>query len=121
MNGTIKMALFGSAALLLAVAAVPAWAEMEVTESTVPGIATGNKIPDGARLSLPKGTMLRLLVFTQQGNLTKTLKGPFEGTVGEYEKKKPGWWNRLFGAKDDPEQPMAAMKSSQEPVTSKSK
>jgi hypothetical protein len=90
-------AAFG-AALSLVVAASPARAEMEVIESSAPGITEGETLPDDARLNLPKGSVVRVLVRTAKGTNTRTLKGPFTGTAAEYREKR-NWLGRAFSPK----------------------
>lgn len=85
-------------ALVLGLVPLTARAEMEVLESGVPGIQAGSKLPDDAQLKLPQGATLRLLL--EDGN-TATLQGPYEGTASDYQQKKAGWWQRLFGGDDD--------------------
>jgi hypothetical protein len=103
-GGAASLAILGLVVFLLA---QPALAEMEVMESSVPGMSVGDKLPDDASLDLPKGAMLRLLL-TNEG-ATKTLKGPYKGKVADY-KEKLNWWDRLTGKKKDPEPPMGAVR-----------
>jgi hypothetical protein len=103
-GGAVSLAMFGLAVFLLA---QPALAEMEVMESSVPGISLGDKLPDEASIDLPKGTTLRLLL-TDTG-ATITLKGPYKGTVADYKEHK-NWWDRLFGKQKDSEPPKGAVR-----------
>ena len=94
----------------------PVWAEMEVLESTLPEIAVGATLQDDARLTLPKGGLLRLLVKAPDGTtITKTMKGPYEGTATTYREKR-SWWQRLTGRTKDPEAPIGASKAYTKPV-----
>jgi hypothetical protein len=115
MHSSIKVAIAGSAAVMLAVAAWPALAEIEVLESSAPGMAVGQKLPDNARLSVPTNTVVRLLIRSPGGTSTKTLRGPFEGTAAEYKEKR-SWWARLFQSPKDTDQPMAASKAERMPT-----
>jgi hypothetical protein len=93
--------------LALALSAVggPAWAEVEVLESSVPGMAVGSKFADETRLKLPDGAALRVLVLTS--GTTKTLTGPYEGTVGAYKEDR-SWWERMTGREKEGDAPIGA-------------
>lgn len=110
MRSTIKMAATGGVAILLAVAATPARAEIEVLESSAPGIAARAKLPDDTQLKLPKDTEVRVLMRTPSGTITKTIKGPYKGTAAEYKEKR-SWWDRLVRPSKDNNPPPAAVRS----------
>jgi hypothetical protein len=81
-------------------------ADIEVLESSVPELKAGASLKDDARLKLPKGTSIRVFVTTPNGNSTKTLKGPYEGTVADYKEER-SWYERLMGsAPSDSDAPM---------------
>lgn len=91
-------------ALALLLTAAPAWAEMEVMESNAPGIKAGDTLKDDASLKIPGGSTVRLLLGTGG---TKTLKGPYEGTVAGY--KSDGGWLKKFTDPNKDEAPPAGI------------
>jgi len=99
-------------ALALFLSASPVRADMEVLESTVPDLKAGATLKDDAKLKLPGGATVRVLL--KATGSTKTLKGPYEGTVAAYKEDK-GWWDRMTGHNKDPEPPMGAMRSLKKP------
>lgn len=103
-------------ALGLAVAvALPfgaAWAESEVLQSSVPQLAVGTKLGDNARVDIPDGGSLRVLIVTS--GTTKTLKGPYQGTVESYEEKR-SWMDRLLGRDQDQDPPIGATRGLRPP------
>jgi hypothetical protein len=103
-SGAVSLIACGLAIFLIA---QPALAEMEVLESSTPGVSVGDKLADHAELDLPKDAKLRLLLTTT--GETKTLKGPYKGKAADYKEKRD-WWKRLFGKKKDPEPPMGAVR-----------
>ncbi|WP_088347157.1 MULTISPECIES: hypothetical protein [Rhodomicrobium] len=80
-------------------------AASEVLESSVPGLAVGAKLEDNARVKLPDGASLRVLVVSTGG--TKTLKGPYEGTIEAYKEDR-SWWERITGKGKDSDAPIGA-------------
>jgi hypothetical protein len=38
---------------------------------------------------------------------TKTLKGPYEGTIGDYKEDR-SWWERITGRSNDSDAPIGA-------------
>ncbi len=92
-----------AAAVLLPVSA--AQAESEVLESSVPGLSTGTKLDDNARVKMPDGATLRVLVLSSGS--TKTLKGPYEGTIEAYKEDR-SWWERITGRDKDSDAPIGA-------------
>ena len=102
MSKIIRRGVAGLAGLTLALffSASTAWAEIEVLESTVPAIKAGSVLKDDARLKLPAGATVRVLL--RATGATKTLKGPFEGAVTAYKDGR-SWRNRLLGPRKDPE------------------
>jgi hypothetical protein len=109
MQRNVRLAIAGGVAWLAAVAASPAYAEMEVTASNVPSMAVGSSLPDDARLTLPKNATIQLMTSNPSGQFTMTLNGPFEGTVADYKKKRRSWWRKLFN-RDNSDLPHAAMR-----------
>ena len=105
MEKVMKFAATGLALTLL-LFAQPALADMDVVESSVPGIKEGTTLKDDARLKIPERAIVRVLVKTPTGNTTMTLRGPYEGTVGNYTDDTT-WWDRLFGNGTDKDPPMA--------------
>jgi hypothetical protein len=94
-------------AIALAVLLAPAiaMAETEVLESSAPGLAVGDKLADNARVKVPDGASIRVLI--QSSGTTKTLKGPYEGTIGAYKDDR-SWWERITGRKKDDDAPIGA-------------
>jgi hypothetical protein len=80
-------------------------AEAEVLQSTGTKISVGAKLQDDAPISIPEGGTLRVLIVSS--GATKTLNGPYEGTISAYEEKH-NWWNRLFGKNKDEDPPVGA-------------
>ncbi len=98
-----------AAILGLLLAALPpgpsAYAELEVLESDVPELPVGTKIADDKRVIMPDDTKLRVL-FLSTGT-TKTLKGPYEGTIPDYKEDR-SWWERITGRSKDSDAPIGA-------------
>lgn len=90
-------------AVLLPIGA--ALAETEVLESDVDAIPVGTKIADDAAIDIPEKKKLRVLIVSS-GN-TKTLKGPYQGTVADY-KEDLSWWERITGRGKESDPPMGA-------------
>jgi len=61
----------------------PAMADYEVMESTVANLPRGATVTENATIAIPEGGQVKLL-RTGEGT-THDLKGPYEGTVGDYE------------------------------------
>lgn len=91
--------------LAIALPAGQARAETEILESDVQELPVGTKIADDARIVIPEKKKLRVLL-TASGN-TKTMKGPYEGTVGDY-KEDLSWWERITGRTKEPDAPIGA-------------
>jgi len=73
-------------ALLAALAVLyggQAKADYEVMESTVANLPRGASVAENATIAIPAGGQVKLL-RTGAGT-THDLKGPYEGTVGDYE------------------------------------
>src|SRR5262245_57111314 len=87
-------------------------AEMEVLQSTVPELAVGSKLADNQQVKLPEGATLRVLI-TSSGT-TKTLKGPYNGTIEAYEEKR-SWWDRLTGRGNHEDPPIGATRGLRQP------
>jgi hypothetical protein len=80
-------------------------AESEVLESDAQELPVGTKIADDKRIVIPDGKKLRVLLVAS-GN-TKTLNGPYEGTVADY-KEDLTWWERITGRKKEGDAPIGA-------------
>lgn len=107
------MGLVGLAvALLLSTQA--AHADIEIVESSVPALKVGATLKDDVRIKVPDGATVRVLVISPKGNVTKTLKGPYEGLVADYKDER-GWWERLTGKKQDPDTPMGTTRGLKAP------
>jgi hypothetical protein len=94
------------------IASGPARAEMLVLESDVSDLPVGAKFADGKTILIPGDKTLRVLVVTSGS--TKTLKGPYEGTVGAYTEKR-SWWERLVGKGKDGDAPVGAVRGMRAP------
>lgn len=99
-------------ALAVFLAPTAALAESEVLESTAPQIAAGTKLADDARVKVPDGASIRVLILSS--GTTKTLKGPYTGTVGGYKDDR-SWWNRITGRNKDDDAPVGATRSMRPP------
>ena len=97
-------------AVFLAPAAVRA--EIEVLESSAPGITAGAKLPDEAQVKVPEGASIRVLVLSSGS--TKTVKGPYQGTVGDYKDER-SWWERITGREKDTDAPIGATRGMRPP------
>jgi hypothetical protein len=89
-----------------------AHAESEVLQSSVPQIAVGSKLGDNAQVKIPEGGSVRVLIV--KSGTTKTLKGPYEGTVEAYEEKR-SWMDRLLGRGQDQDPPIGATRGLRAP------
>jgi hypothetical protein len=78
----------------LVVMSGPVWADLEVMDSSVPGIERGAILADDAVLKVPAGAKLELL--KKPANTTHTVKGPHEGTLEAYLNPCP-WWRAVLG------------------------
>jgi hypothetical protein len=105
-----KLSTINAAAMVLgltcALGLAPARAEVEVLESSVPEITVGTKLDDKAAVKVPEGATLRVLVLSS--GTTKTIKGPYQGTIEGYQGKKSSWWERLTGGDHDKDVPVGA-------------
>ncbi|MDX2263840.1 MAG: hypothetical protein NW215_02560 [Hyphomicrobiales bacterium] len=90
-----RAALWIAGGLLAVILSGPATATMLVEESTAPAHRVGSKLDDNAALSVPQGAILRL--FIMQSGDTHVVRGPHQGTLAEYRKKRSVWWRRVFG------------------------
>ncbi len=81
-------------AVALTVSAGAALADYEVMESSVATLPEGTTLTDNATLNLPAEGRIKLLK-TPEGS-THELKGPYEGTVADYEGTLDcPWWQRI--------------------------
>jgi hypothetical protein len=87
-------------------------AEIEVLESSAPQLSVGAKIADETRVKLPDGTSIRVLILSS--GTTKTLKGPYEGTVAAYKDDRT-WWERITGRNKDDDAPIGATRGMRPP------
>ena len=101
----LRAPLLLSIALAVLLAPAAALAEIEVLESSAPEIAAGAKLADEARVKVPDGASIRVLILSSGS--TKTLKGPYEGTVGAYKDDR-SWWERITGRDKDSDAPIGA-------------
>jgi hypothetical protein len=101
-------------AALLAVSAVLAAAENEVLESNVADYPVGTKIEDEARIVMPEDSNMRVLIVTTGS--TKTLQGPYEGTIPNYKDER-SWWERITGRGKDSDAPIGATRGLLPPKT----
>jgi hypothetical protein len=92
-------------AALLAVSAISAAAENEVLESDVTEYPVGTKIEDETRIVMPDDSKMRVLIVTTGS--TKTLQGPYEGTIPNYKDER-SWWERITGRSKDSDAPIGA-------------
>lgn len=96
--------IFACAALLV-VWAIPAMAENEVLESDIADYPVGTKIEDETRIVLPDDSKMRILIVTTGS--TKTLQGPYEGTIPNYKEER-SWWERITGRSKRTDAPIGA-------------
>lgn len=101
----LRAPLLPSIALAVLLVPAAALAEIEVLESSAPEIAAGAKLADEARVKVPDGASIRVLILSSGS--TKTLKGPYEGTVGAYKDDR-SWWERITGRDKDSDAPIGA-------------
>ncbi len=94
MTAKARYVLSGFAAAWMTVCCIGvASAEILVLESNAPGIEKNMRLQDDDVFVLPKGTKVRLLM--KPSEKTRTMSGPFTGTVEEYQAKYSGWLGRL--------------------------
>lgn len=104
---TSAISLTGLTVALL-LTAQAARADTEILESTAPELKVGATFKDDARLKIPDGATVRVYVTSENGDsVTKTLKGPFEGRVGDYKEER-SWWDSLTGRDPDADLPMGS-------------
>lgn len=92
-------------AALLAASAIPAMADSEVLESDVTDYPVGTKIEDETRIIMPDESKMRVLIVTTGS--TKTLQGPYEGTISNYREER-SWWERITGRSKHSDAPIGA-------------
>lgn len=97
---------------ICAIASVPVRADTLVLESDVADLPVGAKFADGRTIIIPDDKTLRVLVETSGS--TKTIKGPYQGTVGAYTEKR-SWWERLVGKGKDGDAPVGAVRGMRAP------
>jgi hypothetical protein len=116
MNNTLKWGGISLTGLLVAglLATQPARADTEILDSDVPELKMGTVLKDSARIKLPDGATVRVMVTSTNGNITKTLKGPYEGRVEDYKEER-SWWERLMGKGKDTEPSMGTTRGFKAP------
>ena len=114
MNQLTRLRAPGLLGIALAIFLAPAaaLAEIEVLESSAPEIAAGAKLADEARVNVPEGASIRVLILSSGS--TKTLKGPYEGTVAAYKDDR-SWWERITGRDKDTDAPIGATRGMRPP------
>ncbi len=97
-------ALFG---LVLAVlpSISAARADVLVMELDVANLPKNARLSDETRVNIPDGATLRVLI--EPSGDTKTLKGPYEGTIAGYKDDR-SWWERITGRSKDSDAPIGA-------------
>ena len=70
------------------------------------------KLADEARIKVPDGASIRVLILSSGS--TKTLKGPYEGTVAAYKDDR-SWWERITGRDKDSDAPIGATRGMRPP------
>ncbi len=95
----IKRCIAGWSGMTLALLAslTAAQAGVEILSSTLPQYKPGSVLEDETRFDLPAGVEMRVLM-TATG-ATKTMKGPYKGTAGDYKDRR-GWWQRFWNRRD---------------------
>lgn len=83
----------------------PVQAESQVLESDIADLPPGTAIADDKSVTIPEGNTLRVLLLSK--GETKTLKGPYEGTINDY-KEELSWWERITGRSKDTDAPIGA-------------
>jgi hypothetical protein len=88
MTPRFPLSAIGLAAALVAANAVhtPAAAQLVVLESSATTIKAGVRFEDSDRVSIPSGSHIRVVLPSGK---TRTLRGPYEGTVAELTKGEP--------------------------------
>lgn len=103
------MYLYAIMGLALTFAIMPlctqAQAESQVLESDIADLPPGTTIADDKSVTVPEGSTLRVLLLSDSE--TKTLKGPYEGTIGDY-KEELSWWERITGRSKNSDAPIGA-------------
>lgn len=104
----------GLLGIAFAVFLIPAaaFAEIEVLESSAPQIVAGAKLADDARVKVPDGASIRVLILSS--GTTKTLKGPYEGTIAAYKDDRT-WWERITGRNKVDDAPIGATRGMRPP------
>ena len=92
-------------AVFMAASAIPAMADSEVLESDITTYPVGTKIGDETRIVMPDDSKMRVLIVTSGS--TKTLQGPYEGTIPNYKDERT-WWERITGRSKDSDAPIGA-------------
>jgi hypothetical protein len=64
------------------ISATPAYADVLVLKSNVPGIEKKSVLQDDAILDIPEKKSVKVIL--KPSNVTKVIKGPYKGTVGDY-------------------------------------
>lgn len=108
----LLMAQIFACAVVLAASAIPAMADSEVLESDVTDYPVGTKIEDKTRIVMPDDSKIRVLIVTTGS--TKTLQGPYEGTIPNYKDER-SWWERITGRSRHNDAPIGATRGLLQP------
>ena len=100
----LRVALVALVALLAAPIST-AMAESEVLESNIEQYPTGTQIDNETRIIMPEDSNMRVLILTTGS--TKTLQGPYEGTIPNYKEER-SWWERITGRSKTDNAPIGA-------------
>ena len=93
-------------AFVVAMPKTSARAEMTVTSTTSDSVKTGDTITESTKFSIEKDAEVQILKVDE--GTTHILKGPFKGTLKQYESRTADcsdWWDRLTEdceTKEDP-------------------
>ena len=84
-NGSTRIIAILGALMLLPLTSLTAGAEIIILSSNAPSLKSGQVLADNAALNIPAGKSAQLILPSGK---TKTLKGPFNGTVASLSKGK---------------------------------
>jgi hypothetical protein len=107
MNQIIRLSIAATLTLAaFAIMPIPAaHAENEVLESDLESFPVGTKIDDETRIVMPDNSKVRVLILST--GTTKTLQGPYEGTIPNYKEERT-WWERITGRGKQTDAPIGA-------------
>lgn len=101
------LCLAAAAGLFVPVPVVMAADENEVLASDIPAYPPGALISNDTRIIMPDETSLRILITTSGS--TKTLQGPYEGTIPDYREERT-WWERITGRSKETDAPIGGVR-----------